>query len=934
MQKILSALFLLLLIFSGSSAMAEEPTKERFEGLLNKLLAPGPLALGHDNLEHKDCLKCHEPGGGVPSSKCLDCHKPINAHVLKKQHFHGLMNNKPCIECHKEHQGRNANIMPLDQETFDHSKTGYVLDGAHARAECTSCHTEKRSDKLSRKNETQFFGKQGGNCISCHAKDDIHYFETPKFKGKDCASCHVTEAWKDVEKFDHSRETGYALVGAHAEKSCKTCHVSEGPKNIKYKWPNLGTQKCLACHKEQHQGNFSPKFSGPQCLTCHNQKDWKQNNFKHDLTGFPLSGAHARQNCVDCHKSNNVGKATKDFNFKGLQKACASCHADYHGFGNEVLDKLKAPAKNCQTCHTDQAWKVPLNFQHNSDTRFPISGKHVQNSCFDCHKPKGGTTLQNTPNTLRTYFFKGLPKKTCESCHTSPHPQSFHKRFKNVPCQSCHTPDGWNIRGGQGSAATGAGFHDKTRFPLTGSHSKLTCKSCHNTTGVETYKFPSFDKKFCVDCHTTPHKTQFSTGLQEKSCATCHTTVKFDQRLPFDHDSTGFKLEGQHQGVKSCWSCHLPTKQNIPLIKVRKPAHNFKFSREKDPNLCANCHVTVHGKQFQPEFVQKSCATCHTPNGFELSKLLDFNHNQTDFKITGAHQKFAKNCVQCHKPTRDIVLPTKPPKVGKRFIFPGEKRGYCENCHANEHKNMFDPKFSSQPCVACHTTTAFSQRKAFDHKKTDFELKGKHQKVKCAECHTPTRERFKGGDQGPKGKYEFPEMKKKDCAACHTDPHKGGNGPKCSSCHTEEGWKSTSGASGDFHKNMQLVGVHLLTDCKSCHSVGRMLRGTSQECSTCHIKEDNHNGQLPHCGECHLQNFWNQTKFDHNLTRFPLQGAHRVTDCRSCHNQGVYQGLPTDCRSCHFQDAARVTTPEHVSPRRFPCERCHSQFQFQGAVDQ
>ncbi|RZA22538.1 MAG: hypothetical protein EOP10_15175 [Proteobacteria bacterium] len=931
MRKIFAFWLLLLLAFLPSLyAQGDESKSEKFEGLLNKLLAPGPLVLGHENLEHKDCLKCHEVGGGVPNNKCMDCHKDISSHVDAKKHFHGLMNGKACIDCHKEHKGRNAIINAFDQKTFDHSRTGFILDGAHVRAECTSCHTEKRSEKITRKSDTQFFGKQGSTCLSCHAKDDIHFFETPKFKGKDCGTCHVTEAWKNVEKFDHTRETGYALVGIHAEQSCKKCHVSEGKNNIKYSWPRLETQKCLSCHKDQHKTNFSPRFQGPQCLSCHNQRDFKQSLFKHDQTGFPLNGAHANAQCVDCHKSGNKGRPVKDFNFKGLQKTCSSCHVDFHGYGNEVLDKLSTPAKNCQTCHSEQDWKQPLKFDHSTQTRFPITGKHKQNNCFDCHKPKGGARLKATPNTLRQYFFKGIPQKTCESCHKSVHPPEFHKRFKNVPCQACHTPEGWNIQNTQGQIMGNPTFHDKTRFPLTGTHQKISCKSCHQVKGEEVYKFPSFEKKFCIDCHTSPHKQQFAPETNEKTCATCHTTVKFDPRPTFDHDTTGFKLVGQHKDVKSCWSCHVPTKQNIPFIKVAKPAHNFKFSREKDPNLCANCHTSVHKKQFKEEFVKKSCASCHTPAGFE--KISEFNHDQTDFKITGAHKKFEKTCVDCHKPSKDIVLATKPPKRGKQFIFPGEQRGYCENCHVNEHKTMFDPKFATQPCTSCHTTAAFTPRKVFDHDATSFELKAKHLKVKCAACHTPTSEKFTGGSKGPKGKYDFPEMKVKDCATCHTDPHKGANGPKCSSCHTENGWKSVNG--GDFHKNMELVGVHLLTDCKSCHSAGRILRGTSQECSACHIKDDNHNGQLPRCGECHLQNFWTQTKFDHNLTRFPLQGAHRVTDCRSCHNQGVYQGLPTDCRSCHVRDAEAVATPDHKTPRRFQCERCHSTFNFGGAVDQ
>lgn len=932
MRKTIAVVILFLLALSASlgtvhgTAFAQGGDKAKFEGLLNKLLAPGPLILGHDNLEHKDCLKCHEAGGGVPNKNCLSCHKDIAKDIDARMHFHGLMNNKNCIDCHKEHKGRNNNINFFDKNNFDHELTGFKLDGAHAKTECTKCHTETRSDKPTRKSETQFHGKVN-SCIACHKKDDIHFFESNKFKGKECSSCHVTEAWKNVQKFDHTKETGYALVGDHAQLKCVKCHVFEGKNNIKYNWPQLPARKCLACHKDQHAGNFSPKFQGGDCVRCHTQTEWRIPAFKHDITGFILQGKHAQIQCVDCHKRGNQGKALPNFNFKGVQRTCVSCHKDYHGYGKEIAEKLNAPLSNCQNCHSEVAWKSNLRFDHDTQTRFPITGKHRKNACFDCHKPLGGARFKSRPNTLRAYFFKTIPAKTCETCHRSPHPKAFHKQFKGIVCAQCHTTDGWDIQSMQGQITSNPTFHSKTRFPLTGSHVKLACKSCHQVKGQEVYKFPSPTKNFCVDCHATPHKRQFSESTQEKPCSTCHTTIKFESRLPFDHDTTSFKLVGKHRTVNSCWKCHLPTKQTLPTLKVAKTAHLFKFSRANDANLCSNCHVSVHKKQFKEEYLKRSCASCHTPQqGFD--RINDFDHNQTDFKLTGSHEKLAAKCVECHKPSKDIILATKPPKNGKQFIFPGQQKGYCENCHVNEHKNMFDAKFAQKPCLSCHTTQAFSPRKAFDHDQTDFEIKGKHKQVKCAECHTPTKERFTQGKRDFKGRYNFPELPKKDCATCHKDPHNGGNGPQCSKCHTEAGWKSA----GDFHKDMELVGVHLLTDCKACHSTGRTLRGSSQECSVCHIKEDNHNGQLPVCGDCHLQNFWNQTKFDHNMTRFPLQGAHRVTECRACHNQGVYQGLPIDCRSCHFRDAEGVPAPDHKSPRYFQCERCHSTFSFPGAL--
>lgn len=50
--------------------------------------------------------------------------------------------------------------------------------------------------------------------------------------------------------------------------------------------------------------------------------------------------------------------------------------------------------------------------------------------------------------------------------------------------------------------------------------------------------------------------------------------------------------------------------------------------------------------------------------------------------------------------------------------------------------------------------------------------------------------------------------------------------------------------------------------------------------------------------------------FDHNLTAFPLTGAHRFTDCVSCHANG-YKGTSTVCVDCHMMDYTQSLNPDH-----------------------
>jgi hypothetical protein len=911
MPKYLS--LLILYILSGSLYAQSET----FEGLMNRLLAPGPMITPHADLEHKDCLKCHEPGGGVPNNKCLDCHTEIDKQVDIHKSFHGLMTNKPCIECHKEHKGRDYDSTKVNTKTFDHNLTGFKLDGKHVKVACEKCHTKDRNDRGVRKGDPIFFGTSS-SCKSCHAKDDIHFFKSKKFMNMECSQCHTSETWKNTSNFDHQKETGFALVGKHATLQCSDCHTKQG-NQVKYEWPNFKTQGCLSCHADQHGQNLSPKFQNGRCETCHVQNTWDISTFNHAVTGFALKGDHAHVDCIDCHKqpTPRLSPGNKQFNFKMSSKECSSCHTDFHGFNNKTSSKFGS-LMNCESCHNEIDWKHLLKFNHDTDTRFPIQGKHKENTCFDCHKPlsKG----RPAPNTPRRYSFPELTTKTCETCHKSPHSQDFHNQFKGMTCANCHVPEGWDMLEQSKFGATSGSFHDKTRFPLTGKHKTEKCQTCHVRGGKEIFKFPNFEKNFCVDCHANVHEKQFHKNTANKACSECHNTDSFSRRLPFNHNETAFKLTGDHLKIGlQCEKCHVETRAKLPT-KPPKTAHKFVFEGARK-GFCESCHTNVHKRQFHANFSNKPCAACHTTDDFLPIK--HFNHNSTRFKLTGKHAQIERQCSECHVKSK-LKIPTDPPKLGHKFIFSMSKGEFCTECHVNDHKDMFHRQFYNKPCTDCHITKAFADLKPFDHDETSFALKGKHIKVKCEECHQETKKRYHEFPKVFKGDFLFPEIARRDCATCHKDPHKGSFGKDCSSCHTESGWKLAD----DFHKNFTLTGPHLLLSCAECHTNNRMLMGSSEECQVCHNKDDPHHGALLPCQSCHTQTFWQHLKFDHNMTAFPLQGVHRLTDCASCHNKGIYEGTPTECVACHITDAAKATAPVHTGDRFEQCQQCHNQFTF------
>jgi hypothetical protein len=790
------------------------------EGLLNKLLAPGPLIEAHKELEHKDCLECHTTAEGVPNSNCLECHKEIKASIDRKQSFHGKR-KKACHECHPDHKGRKSNTMKVDEKTFDHKKTSYPLVGKHKKIKCVKCHTEKRTKKAVRKNETRWFGKER-SCLECHKSDDIHFFKD-KFKNSECSECHSQESWKKKIKFDHLKDGGYRLKGDHAKLKCKKCHIPNGKKSAKYKWPKFSQKRCLSCHKDNHKTNLSPKYQGGKCDKCHKQTEWKIRKFSHNLTGFDLKGKHSRVGCVKCHKQTTT-KSKKNYKWRGLKNKCLDCHKDYHAFATQTSKRF-GPLGKCDRCHTNESFKKNVDFNHSLDTRFKLDGQHSKkNKCIDCHVAAVGQNKKRPKK--RIYRWRQLDTKTCETCHKSPHKKTFPPKLLRKKCTECHLTTGWKkVRKGKGFS------HDATRFPLVGKHQKVKCDTCHIRGKKQVFKFPFAERQFCQNCHKNVHKKQFDKKFSSKSCAECHTPRGFTKRKPFNHNKTKFKLTGQHAKIKNkCSLCHIKTRSYLPT-KPRKRAGQYLFA--KNPKkLCESCHESPHDKQFDEKFGFMPCLNCHTTTSF--SKRKKFDHRQTRFEIKGAHTKV--KCAKCHVPTKKW-LTRKPPKKAGRYLFPSLMRKDCNTCHKDPHRGSFGTK-----CSQCHSEKKWKSTRDF-HK--DFTLSGIHYTLQCEECHVDNRRL--GGMSS-------------ECLVCHQkDDVHNATLPNCSECHRQNFWESTK-----FDHSLTLFplrGAHRVQECSSCHANGRYT-GRPAECESCHTSDrlnvtspDHSGASFNQCVNCHKNQF-------------------------------------------------------------------------------
>jgi hypothetical protein len=182
------------------------------------------------------CRRCHT--GTLGEEKldvaCFACHR--------EDDVHGGQEGERCSECHNEHGWTH-------QVFFEHDLSRFPLLGLHAVSACEECHATPR------------FQDAAIDCIACHRADDPHLMRL----GTACARCHNPNGWP-LAHFEHERDTGFALRGAHANIECLECHRLPAESEVAL------PATCHACHggDDVHSGAF-----GRQCSRCHDDDTWK-----------------------------------------------------------------------------------------------------------------------------------------------------------------------------------------------------------------------------------------------------------------------------------------------------------------------------------------------------------------------------------------------------------------------------------------------------------------------------------------------------------------------------------------------------------------------------------------------------------------------------------------------------------------------------------
>jgi hypothetical protein len=503
-----------------------------------------------------------------------------------------------------------------------------------------------------------------------------------------------------------------------------------------------------------------------------------------------------------------------------------------------------------------------------------LGSKVSNDKCLACHKEIKTLIDRNKGYHVST----DVKGKDCAKCHSDHHGRNFDMvRY-----------DEKNFN------------HNLAGYELTGAHKKIDCRDCHKPEYVADANLKKRKETFlgmddkCVSCHKDSHQKTLGTD-----CAKCHNNEKFAPATKFNHDKSDFPLVGKHKTVQ-CIDCHREETRNGAVFQ--------KFADVPFKN-CNSCHNDPHNNNLGV-----NCKECHTEQSFTgWTGLNKFNHSKTLFPLKGKHKQV--NCRECH------TMTATPSNVFQ------DRRGVltdnCVTCHKDVHDNQFGTN-----CVECHTEEGFRKGgdlKKFDHNRTSFALKGKHEAVDCKKCH--------------KSEHMTDPLPHNTCAVCHTDYHEGQfaglvSTPDCASCHTVDGFAGSTYTLEQHAKTkFPLDGAHIATPCFACHKLEEKwkFKGLGQRCIDCH--KDGHGGQIDEkwypnktCEQCHVSSSWRDSRFDHSKTKFALKGAHTKQACRDCHvpdaayKYGKFAGLPANCSECHEETHNKQFEVKGVTD----CAKCHS----------
>ena len=591
-----------------------------------------------------------------------------------------------------------AHAQALPRDALDHLKTGFVLDGAHARADCESCHVNG------------IFKGTPRDCASCHRANlrlgrgnvVMPLRHVPTQLG--CESCHRTDTFVGA-RFNHAGVPGGACLTCHngstadgkpashvpTTASCDSCHRTSGwvPAGFKHAGVTPGT--CATCHNGSRApskpANHIP-IAAASCDACHASFDaWRPTSWNHSQVvvvaqcaschtgGYPPAdgrpanhipyqsvAAAAAANCDTCHKGGYASWSGGRLHANtSVSTGCFTCHTgSYVGAVGRPANAIHATVTgNCESCHRSTAsWSAAAVDHsafnattncitcHNGSTATAKPATHIPigtTGCFACHNVSPASWTPTKWNHTQL-----VVAAQCASCHTGGYPPADGRPANHIPYQSVAAAAAANCdtchKGSYSSWANGR-MHAYVSVS-TG------CSACHSGSYLNATGKPA----------NTTHATV--TG----NCESCHrSTTSWSSGVTFAHSAANAVGSG------TCDGCH------NGATAIGKPSTHIPVTTGS--TACDSCHrsqssfssaVTMNHSVV----TATPCRACH--NGAYVSQgssgalAKPANHVPEAQLLNGT----SMDCSACHA--------TKTSWGSMRMnhnASQGNGAGWCKACH-------------------------------------------------------------------------------------------------------------------------------------------------------------------------------------------------------------------------------------------------------------
>ncbi len=392
----------------------------------------------------------------------------------KPDHYpHGSFKGE-CSDCHGAQGWKPARF----SRKFNHAKFGFALSGAHAAADCRSCHVSLD------------FSVEKTRCESCHA--DPHHDEL----GSDCARCHTPRSFIDRSGMVRAHQlTRFPLTGSHTAVECESCHRPAAAGQMQF--VNVDAA-CIGCHRAEFQSAKEPDHTGSgfptDCTSCHSTISWQGGRFDHArVAGTP---------CTQCHLPDYQATTDPDHQAAGIPLECQSCHSTL-AWQPATFDHAAVAGQACTQCHM-------ADYQATTDPNHGANGFPL--ACESCH-----STTAWQPASFDHASVAGTP---CASCHTADYQATTNPVHSSsgfpMTCGDCHGTTTW----------LGATFDHDPWFPIySGRHAGTwnDCSDCHQMQN-------DFSNFTCLTCHPHDNRTETDghhSGMSgyrydSQACYSCH----------------------------------------------------------------------------------------------------------------------------------------------------------------------------------------------------------------------------------------------------------------------------------------------------------------------------------------------------------------------------------------------------------------------------